>query len=428
MRWVRHALRGWPARLERTRRRRTRLLVATAVIGASGGATASAATITSAPLGDEQQITSTLRITDDQGVDNAIRITQDGAALVIEDLASEVEGCMRIDAHRARCLGSAAGDVSVRLGDGDDTLVVIAEERLSVHADGGTGDDRIQTGDGPDFVQGGPGSDELHAGAGNDSVSGEDGSLALAGSTGAADLLDGGPGTDSVTYRHPSLGLTADLAGTPPTARLAGVVDRLSSIEAVYSGPGPDVLRGDAGANVLDAGLGRNDVFGGAGDDVVSGTGSLDAGAGDDVVRSRGAAQVACGAGTDRVRPRIPHSDPTLARDCERLSLGVPGSLFTLNRPQVDPSPHRAGRALSFRVRCRLRPSRRQRCRVHLRVRDRHGRQLGSARRTIAARQVRDVHVRISSVIPAAGAVRVLLRLGAARGSTRLTTWRTSLP
>ncbi|MFG6487753.1 PA14 domain-containing protein [Roseateles sp. BYS78W] len=134
-------------------------------------------------------------------------------------------------------------------------------------ADGDTldGIENLSGSGGNDVLRGDSGANKLDGGAGNDILEGR----------GGADVLVGGAGIDTAVYSGSSAGVTIDLAaGTGKGGEAEG--DTLTQIENVIGSDHDDVLRGDAGANVLQ---------GGAGDDVLEGRGgadSLQGGAGND--------------------------------------------------------------------------------------------------------------------------------------------------
>ena len=113
-----------------------------------------------------------------------------------------------------------------------------------------------------DSISGGDGNDTIHGGAGDDYLSGDGGS----------DVIYGGAGSD----------------------RLLG-------------GPGDDRLEGGDGDDVLDDSDGTNELFGGAGNDVLNMQGeniggTADGGDGDDIINGSSGASYYGGAGNDHIR------------------------------------------------------------------------------------------------------------------------------
>jgi hypothetical protein len=91
-------------------------------------------------------------------------------------------------------------------------------------------------------------------GAGNDTV--------IAGQ--GAELIDGGDGSDTVSYANSPKGVLINLVGQVTTDAV-GVQDNLSSIENAVGSAFDDALYGDATANVLDGGPDGSDLISGAG-------------------------------------------------------------------------------------------------------------------------------------------------------------------
>jgi Ca2+-binding RTX toxin-like protein len=229
---------------------------------------------------------------------------------VIHDAGAPItsgEGCTRIDDHTVACSRYA---VNVRAGDMDDSVTGADT------VEGGVGDDRL-TGDasdqvldgeeGNDTLSGGDGEDTLSGGEGVDVVLGEDGDDTLVDDEGSgvpgADRLDGGPDWDTVDYGSRDDPVVVRLGGASATAGRTGEGDTLRGLEAVYGGSGDDVLVGSRLANTL---------WGGPGDDRISGLGGRDELDGDD-----GRDRIRGGAGADRLSGNA-GADTTLARDGRR--------------------------------------------------------------------------------------------------------------
>ena len=107
-----------------------------------------------------------------------------------------------------------------------------------------------------DRLTGDANANALHGGAGQDRLVG------LAG----ADTLDGGADFDTVSYEASGSAVVVDLAqGIGSGGDAEG--DHLVSIEAVVGSAFDDILKGDAGSNVLDSGGGIDTLSGGEGDD-----------------------------------------------------------------------------------------------------------------------------------------------------------------
>ena len=198
-----------------------------------------------------------------------------------------------------------SGNVTIRGGGGDDTLVGGSGFDM---LNGQGGNDSLVAGDGDDRLYGGSGNDWLEGGSGDDRIKGNGGNLdTLVGGLGDDELIGGG-GTGDVAWET----LDGDLVLVD--GQLSGVgTDTLSTVETVelvggagnnvldasgYSGDvilrgegGDDTLLAGAGSDLLDGGDGNDQLEAGAGADVVrggDGTDSLDGGAGNDLLQGQG--------------------------------------------------------------------------------------------------------------------------------------------
>jgi Ca2+-binding RTX toxin-like protein len=127
----------------------------------------------------------------------------------------------------------------------------------------------VWAGDGDDFIGGTSGVDTLYGQAGNDWF--DDAGVEY-------DYIDGGSGTDAVSYGNDTEGLAINLS-------LDLARDRLRNIENIYGGSGADVITGDAKDNVLEGRAGDDTLRGGTGEDVLvggDGADELHGGAGED--------------------------------------------------------------------------------------------------------------------------------------------------
>ena len=137
----------------------------------------------------------TLRYVAGAGEANAVTITP-GAGIVTVDEASPTtllgvgSGCSSAGPGRATCSTTGLAQLSIDLGDGNDTLTSTSTLPASV-ADG-PGNDVVALGAGNDTLIGAPGDDRLDAGAGNDTFTDAGGA--------GADVLIGGAGTDTADY------------------------------------------------------------------------------------------------------------------------------------------------------------------------------------------------------------------------------------
>lgn len=171
-----------------------------------------------------------------------------------------------------------------------------------------------------------PSIEVILAGSGNDRVSGNE----------KDNVLDAGPGFDTLDHSGTAGGVTVDLKAHTATGPGVGN-DEVYSFEKVIGGPGGDILKGRPGEDVLHGGPGRDKIFGGggkdklkggAGDDEIEGGGGkdklkggagsdkMDGGGGDDdLFGGAGVDFLAGGPGFDRCYDR----GRTFVRSCERL-------------------------------------------------------------------------------------------------------------
>ncbi|KAB2927326.1 MAG: hypothetical protein F9K24_22725, partial [Leptonema illini] len=172
------------------------------------------------------------------------------------------------------------GDDTLEGDDGNDTLY------------GGDGCDVLSGDAGSDRLHGGTGDDSLSGGTGDDILAGGDGDDAFYGDEGA-DTVDGGPGRDRIDYCGSSAGILINLqTGVCTGGDAEG--DVLINMEDVLGTPYSDVLIGNEGDNLL-RGLGGREfngesdtIRGEGGADEIHGVGLLDGGAGNDLVYGSG--------------------------------------------------------------------------------------------------------------------------------------------
>ena len=146
---------------------------------------------------------------------------------------------------------------------------------------GGGGNDKLY-GARHDTLEGGAGNDELHGGAGAQTLRGgaDDDLLIGGGDDGyfnpvtlkylAGDVIDGGPGNDTASYRNAPSGVAASLAAGVGTAGDAKG-DKFTDVENLEGSAHSDTLTGDSGANTLKGGGGHDTLKGGAGADTLKG-------------------------------------------------------------------------------------------------------------------------------------------------------------
>ena len=341
--------------------------------------------------------------------------------------------CTQTDEHDVTCTAGAPGfdALDVDGGGGDDVVRVtgmLAVQRgesvpAATEISGGIGSDTLFGTDGSDMLTGGStqydtggrgGVDVLHGGNGDDTLQDAD-------PVGArdADQLDGGAGTDRVTYatRHDPVvvNLAAGRGGAP------GENDVLTGIENATGGRGADTLMGDAGPNVLYGGSGAasDTLIGGGGADtlLVAGHDSADGGSGDDLIDLSSAATgttVRCGTGRDLV---VAPPRPTIAGDCEKVGwtggrLGPPALVMSAQPVALRPG----GAVFSFACASSATPARTACTGVLALTRAVGGRGLGSVR--VALRRGRSALL----VVPLAAAdVRAIRARGGLPVKTRFT-------
>lgn len=170
---------------------------------------------------------------------------------------------------------------SVYVSDGDATIVpaapgcaaaaeggVICEDVERVIANGGSGNDRItvETGTVPVTFSGGDGDDFLSGSS-------------------AADVFNGGPGVDTVSYRLRGTPISATIDGSANDGEVGEADAIAADIDVLVGGTANDVLQGGAGAitlqggdgnDVLNAGTGGATLDGGPGSDSLNGSTGID--------------------------------------------------------------------------------------------------------------------------------------------------------
>jgi Tol biopolymer transport system component len=165
----------------------------------------------------------------------------------------------------------------------------------------GTSADDVLTGtSGPDTICGGGGKDIIKGLEGNDTIKGEAGADRLYGGAGN-DALEGGLGSDTVNFSTSGAAVSVSLSANTATGDGS---DTLGGIENIVGSPGSDTLRGDAGNNRLDGGLGVDEIWAEDGADRLSGGGGRDTqrgGLGDDSVIGGAGADNLLGEGGDDI-------------------------------------------------------------------------------------------------------------------------------
>jgi hypothetical protein len=228
------------------------------------------------------------------------------------------EGCRRVRRRQVevRCHAprTAAANLYVRLGDGNDSVTVeTARRHGSTTVNGGSGGDRMRIGSGASntLAFGDEGDDVivlLGRNRGDSEIDGGDG----------ADRLVGGPGNDFVFDEggygvHPS-GVNNDrLEGRGGNDRVNGGFGN----DTMIGGPGDDILGSrdrDPSREGGDTDAGADTLDGGPGDDVLSGLEDLAGQFGEGPTPDH----LSCGPGNDRA---VVDPVDVVAPDCERVEV-----------------------------------------------------------------------------------------------------------
>jgi len=152
------------------------------------------------------------------------------------------------------------------------------------------GDDQLHGGDDADRVHGGEGADQIWGDAGDDILDGDRGADTIRGGDGA-DQINGGAGGDTIYGGAGDDIIYASRTFTTATNPLNE--DAPDDVNVIYGEDGDDTIRGGASL--------RDQLHGGAGNDVISGSGELWGDAGDDRLSSSSGAILHGGDGDDRL-------------------------------------------------------------------------------------------------------------------------------
>ena len=246
---------------------RARLVLAAVAAFCIAPASASAATVSLSPGGDELPVQVEYKAA--AGENNKLDVTVNGKIAEINDpgATSITAGanCVANNPKKVTCTNPGTDNIDVvhaELGDGNDTF---AQTGTSTYVDGGPGNDELNGGAIDDTLRGGGGTDTLNGNAGADILTDDD-------TSGAAnkDTMNGGADNDFVSYATRTAGVTVDLADNAGDGE-TGENDALSGFENVSGGAGNDRLLGDAGPNILAGGPGDDEANGRDGVDSISG-------------------------------------------------------------------------------------------------------------------------------------------------------------
>ena len=129
-------------------------------------------------------------------------------------------------------------------------------------------------GGGGSMINGTSANDTLTGTAGNDTINGLGGNdLFVAGSTGGADVIDGGTGTDSIEFRdRATSGVVVDFGAGTITGGSSGTIS-FTAVERVVASNFADSLTGAAGGQTLTGQGGADTLWGARGVDTLWGAG-----------------------------------------------------------------------------------------------------------------------------------------------------------
>ena len=222
----------------------------------------------------------------------------------VEVMVNPLTGAVEVIVNGSRHDYPSGTPITIRGGDGDDTISVYPGADVTLTLLGGAGNDIIRGGDGGEVMLGGAGRDEIYGGRGGDYGSGGAGDDYIDGQD-SDDVLSGGLGDD--------------------------VVYGLGDSDYVAGGDGDDYLEGARGDDVLDGGAGRDVVSGGSGDDHVSG------GTGDDrLYGGEGSDRIAGGGGTDTAFRQRDDTASAVSHDIRVEVTGDHGFLRVQGTPEFQ--------------------------------------------------------------------------------------------
>ena len=168
-------------------------------------------------------------------------------------------------------LFGGAGNDTLRGGDNGDLLY---GDEGNDNIDGEAGNDTLYGNAGNDLLYGGIGNDFLSGGDGNDTLTGGTGDDTLRGGLGA-DVLIGGQGLDFIDYSDSNASVNVDLStGTFSGGHAAG--DSAQGVDGIIGSDFNDILIGFSDFSFDPNDAYTNIIYGGRGDDFISGLGGPD--------------------------------------------------------------------------------------------------------------------------------------------------------
>jgi hypothetical protein len=274
--------------------------------------------------------------------------------------------CASLDLHTVRCtpaltMSNSLVHADLQLGDRDDRARISDVGRGALaaagvlFADGGAGDDVLDARNG--FMagfKGGGGTDHLYGAELESFLADGDRDGAEGDAAPSPDVIEGGPGRDTVSYRQRTAPVRVDLGDDRPEGA-HGEGDIVRAVESVDGGAGDDSLAGDQHDNSLNGGLGDDVLTGRGGNDALGGvTGAWAASspsagtAAEPLAASAAGDVVDCGAGVDWVNER--RTRDFTPPSCEWLNMRRAGRTSPMPLPAY---PAAGPPGLTYRFECR---------------------------------------------------------------------------
>ncbi len=228
-------------------------------------------------------------------INGTLTVRPDGAQpvkLFVEYDAARDQIRAATDARRTQVFDRAdVRAIDVVGTDGNDTVYINGDVKVSATIVGGGGNDKLVGGAGKDVIDGGGGNDTILGRGGNDRLFGGEGN----------DFIQGGLGDDTVD-------------GAAGNDRLYGT----SGNDTITGGAGNDYLNGESENDILRGGEGNDQLLGGPGNDTLDGGG--------------GANQIITGGGKDKT------SGANLSGNTDGTSNGSSGGSVTPSGSSVTPT------------------------------------------------------------------------------------------